>query len=64
MQVSFYEHINIYSCGDDKCVPRILSWVHLYKEKKYDARLVVATIQDSQVGTLVTDSSIVLQEAM
>ncbi|KAJ8422510.1 hypothetical protein Cgig2_010631 [Carnegiea gigantea] len=64
LQVWFYEHTNIYSFGDDKCVPRILSWVHLYKGKKYDVRLVVAAIQDSQVSTLATDAFVVLQEVI
>ncbi|KAJ8423848.1 hypothetical protein Cgig2_000974 [Carnegiea gigantea] len=40
LQVWFYKHTNIYSFEDENCVPRISSWVHLYKGKKYDARLI------------------------
>ncbi|KAJ8445205.1 hypothetical protein Cgig2_024411 [Carnegiea gigantea] len=37
-------------------------WVHLYKGKKYDTRLVVAAIYDNQVGTLTTEASVVFEE--
>ncbi|KAJ8438683.1 hypothetical protein Cgig2_011866 [Carnegiea gigantea] len=49
VSVWFYEHTNIYLFVDDKCPPRISSWVHLYKGKKHDAREMVAGIQESQI---------------
>ncbi|KAJ8438684.1 hypothetical protein Cgig2_011867 [Carnegiea gigantea] len=49
VSVGFYEHTNIYSFADDKCLPQISRWVHLYKGKKYDTREMVVGIQESQI---------------
>jgi len=50
MQVWFYEHTSIYAYGDERCTPRLRSWVNFYKGKNYDARVVVRQLKDSEVG--------------
>jgi len=48
-QVRFYEHTTLYVHADEKCVPRIASWVNLYIGRKYDAGELISTIKDNQV---------------
>jgi len=43
-QVWFYEHTNLYAHADEKCVPRIASWVNLYIGRKYDAGELISSI--------------------
>ncbi|KAJ8436381.1 hypothetical protein Cgig2_032202 [Carnegiea gigantea] len=48
-EVWFYEHTNLYAHADDKCVPRIASWVNLYVGCKYDAAQLISSIKDNQI---------------
>ncbi|KAJ8424633.1 LOW QUALITY PROTEIN: hypothetical protein Cgig2_032813 [Carnegiea gigantea] len=50
--VWFYEHTNLYAHADEKCVPRIVSWVNLYIGRRYDAEELISSIEDNQVGYL------------
>ena len=52
MQVWFYEHNSIYSFADERRVPRLSSWVNLYKGKKYDTGVVVCKLKDNEVGLM------------
>ncbi|KAJ8428408.1 hypothetical protein Cgig2_024554 [Carnegiea gigantea] len=52
LQVWFYEHTSLYAHADEKCVPRIASWVNLYISRKYDAGELISSIEDNQVGYL------------
>ncbi|KAJ8442638.1 hypothetical protein Cgig2_003682 [Carnegiea gigantea] len=45
----FYEYSSIYPFVDERRVPRLSSWVNLYKGKKYDAGVVVRKLKDSEI---------------
>ncbi|KAJ8447136.1 hypothetical protein Cgig2_022865 [Carnegiea gigantea] len=49
LQVWFYEHSTIYAFTDERSVPRLSSWVNLYKGKKYDAGIMVRKLKDSEI---------------
>jgi len=48
-QVWFYEHTNLCAHMDEKCVPRIASWVNLYTGRKYKATVLISSVKDNQV---------------
>jgi len=50
--VWFYEHSSIYAFANERMVPRLNSWVHLYKGNKYDAGVVVHKLKDNEVGLM------------
>lgn len=47
LQVWFYEHTNLHTHGDEKCVPRIASWMDLYVGRSYDATVLISSIKDN-----------------
>ncbi|KAJ8426097.1 LOW QUALITY PROTEIN: hypothetical protein Cgig2_001265 [Carnegiea gigantea] len=46
--VWFYEHTNLYAYVDEKCIPRIASWVNLYIGHSYDATVLISSMEDNQ----------------
>ena len=48
----FYEHNTIYAFADERKVPRLSSWFNLYKDKKYDARVVVRKLKGREMGLM------------
>jgi len=53
-QVWFYEHTNLHAYADEKCVPRIASWVNLYVSQNYDATVLISSMKDNQVNCIVS----------
>ncbi|KAJ8422830.1 hypothetical protein Cgig2_022181 [Carnegiea gigantea] len=47
------EHVDGWLCddtSDEKCVPRIASWVNLYVGRNYDATVLISSMTDNQEG--------------
>ncbi|KAJ8420936.1 hypothetical protein Cgig2_032134 [Carnegiea gigantea] len=47
--VWFYKHSSIYTFVDEKRMPRLSSWVNFYKDKKYDAGVMVHELKDNEI---------------
>jgi len=48
-----YEHTTKFDKSNEKMVPKICNWANFYQGKKYDARLVLASMKDKEVCVVV-----------
>ncbi|KAJ8433894.1 hypothetical protein Cgig2_004616 [Carnegiea gigantea] len=47
LQAWFYEHTNLCAHIDEKCMPRITSWMSLYIGHKYNAIVLISSVKDN-----------------
>jgi len=48
-----YEHSSKFDEGNERSVPRICSWANFYHGKKYDARLLLASMKEKEVWAVI-----------